>query len=51
MKLFRKRIRDKPREKRSSELDDFIKGADADMGEEWQVEFMLMKTGQCKHHV
>ena len=32
MRLFRKRIRDKPREKRASELDDFIKGADADMG-------------------
>ncbi len=31
MKLFRKRIRDKP-EKRSSSLDNFIKGADADMG-------------------
>ena len=31
MRLFRRRIRDKP-EKRSSELDDFIKGADVDMG-------------------
>ena len=32
MKLFRRRIRDTPQEKRASELDDFIKGADADMG-------------------